>query len=60
MNFEQLAKNQYIGENRAPIIVAATVIFKEIYDTLQIKVLTASLKGAQDAIIEELRQKWQS
>ena len=24
------------------------------------KVLTASLKGAQDAIIEELRQKWQS
>ena len=60
MSFAELAQNQYIGENRAPIIVAATVIFKEIYDTLQIKVLTASLKGAQDAIIEELRQKWQS
>ncbi len=60
MSFVQLAANPYIGENRAPIIVAATVIFKEIYDTLQIKRLTASLKGAQDAIIEELRQKWQS
>lgn len=57
---EQLAQNKYIGKNRAPVMVAATVIFKEIYDTLQIKVLTSSLKGAQDAIIEDLRQKWQS
>ncbi|MBQ7633408.1 MAG: hypothetical protein IJS88_04770 [Alphaproteobacteria bacterium] len=57
---EELAQNQYIGKNRAPVMVAASVIFKEIYDTLQIKVLTSSLKGAQDAIIEDLRQKWQS
>ena len=60
MNFEQLEKNQYVGGNRASIIVAATVIFKEIYDNLQIKLLTASLKGAQDAIIGELVHKWQS
>ena len=60
MNFEQLAECPYIGKNRAPIIVAATVIFKQIYDDLQIKVLTASLKGAQEAIIEDLVKKWQS
>lgn len=60
MTLEQLTNSPYIGKNRAPVIIAATVIFKEIYDLLQIKVLTASLKGAQDAIIDELRQKWQS
>lgn len=60
MTLEQLANSPYIGKNRAPVMIAATVIFKEIYDMLQIKVLTASLKGAQDAIIDELRQKWQS
>ena len=60
MSFEEMAQNQYIGENRAPIIVAATVIFKQIYDDLQIKTLTASLKGAQEAIIKDLVRKWQS
>ena len=59
-SYDELLQNQYIGENRAPIIVAATIIFKQIYDDLQIKTLTASLKGAQEAIIEDLAQKWQS
>lgn len=60
MSFEQMIKNQYIGENRASIIVAATVIFKQIYDDLQIKSLTASLKGTQEAIINDLVEKWQN
>ena len=60
MNFDELLCSPYIGENRAPIIVAATVIFKQIYDDLQIKTLTASLKGAQEAMIKELAEKWQS
>ena len=60
MKFEELLENQYIGENRAPIIMASVVIFKQIYDDLQIKVLTASLKGAQEAIIRDLVEKWQN
>jgi len=35
--------------------VAACVIFKSIYDTLGFRELTVSFKGAQDAILEELR-----
>ena len=50
----ELAQNPHIGENRAPIIVAASVIFQTIYKTLQIKELTSSLKGAQEAIISDL------
>lgn len=53
-NLAELKKNIHIGENRAPIIVAAGVIFQTIYKTLQIKELMASLKGAQDAIINDL------
>ena len=60
MNLEQLMKSPYIGENRAPIFVAACIIFRTVYKILQIKNLTASLKGAQDAIIDELEQKWQN
>lgn len=60
MNFDELLRSPYIGENRAPIIIAATVIFKQIYDDLQIKTLTASLKGAQEAMVKELAEKWQS
>ena len=60
MNLLDLVQNPYIGESRSSIFVAACVIFKTIYDDLQIKQLTASLKGAQEALIEELRQKWQS
>lgn len=60
MSLEEMEKCQYIGENRAPIFVAATVIFKEIYDNLQLSAITASLKGAQDAIIRDLVEQWQS
>ena len=60
MSLVELGENPYIGESRSSIFVAACVIFKTIYDDLQIKTLTASLKGAQEALIEELGQKWQS
>ena len=59
MDFVHAAENPYIGENRAMIFQAACVIFKTIYDDLQIKVLTASLKGAQEAMINDLVKKWQ-
>lgn len=59
MNFTQASENPYIGENRAMIFQAACVIFKTIYDDLQIKILTASLKGAQEAMINDLVKKWQ-
>lgn len=60
MNSIELAECPYIGESRAPIFVAACVIFKTIYDTLELDDLTASLKGAQEALIEELQEKWQN
>ena len=60
MRLEEMVQCQYIGENRAPIFVAATIIFKEIYDNLQVKTITASLKGAQEAIIQDLVRQWQS
>lgn len=59
MDFTQMAESPYIGENRATIFQAACVIFKTIYDELQIKVLKASLKGAQEAMINDLVRKWQ-
>lgn len=59
MDFTQIAENPYIGEDRAAIFQAACVIFKTIYDELQIKVLKASLKGAQEAMINDLVKKWQ-
>lgn len=52
-----LSQNPYIGKNRAPIMVAAGVIFQTIYKTLQIKELISSLKGAQDAIISDLAKE---
>lgn len=60
MSFDEMVKCQYIGEKRAPIFAAATVIFKQIYDDLQIRAITASLKGAQEAIIQDLVQQWRS
>ena len=56
MDFTQMKNSVYIGTNRAPIFVAACVIFKTIYEELQITKLTASLKSAQEAIIEELKR----
>ena len=60
MDAEQMLHSPYIGESRANIFVAACVIFRTIYQTLQLTDLTASLKGAQEAIIEDLRQQWQN
>lgn len=53
-NYKQRATSPYIGPNRAPIFVAALVIFKAIYDKLEVKSMVASLKAAQEAIIFEL------
>ncbi len=60
MKVADMAKNNSIGINRAPIFTAACVIFRTIYQGLEIKELTASLKGALDAIIQDLEQKWQN
>ena len=54
MSVKDMTESLYIGGNRAPIFIAACTIFKTIYDTLQISSITASLKGAQEAIIQEL------
>lgn len=54
MSVKDMSESLYIGGNRAPIFVAACTIFKTIYKTLQISSITASLKGAQEAIIQEL------
>lgn len=55
MSLRQRKESPYIGENRAPIFAAACVIFKTIYDGLKFDQMTASLKSAQDGIIEELK-----
>lgn len=60
MDFVTMQKNPHIGMHRAPIFTAACIIFKTIYEELQIETLTASLKGAQEAIIDDLVAKWQN
>lgn len=54
MTLEDRAKSPYIGENRAPVFVAAAIIFKSIYRTLNFENVIVSFKGAQDAMVEEL------
>lgn len=54
MNLAEKENSPYIGKNRAPIFTAGCVIFKTIYDNLKFEKLTASLKSARHAIIEEL------
>lgn len=54
MKYFQRVKSVYIGANRAPIFVAALVIFKAIYSMLGVKEMVASLKAAQEAIVSEL------
>ena len=49
-----MVNSVYIGPNRAPIFVAALVIFRAIYKKLNVEEMVASLKAAQEAIIEEL------
>ena len=53
-SFKQRAASVYIGPNRAGIFIAALVIFRTIYQMLGCAKLTASLKGAQEAIIADL------
>ncbi|MBR1399881.1 MAG: hypothetical protein IJ564_06910 [Alphaproteobacteria bacterium] len=64
MTFKEMSEHPCISEKRASIFVAAGIIFKTIYDELKIKNITASLKGAQDAIIEDLMRNggktWQN
>ena len=54
MKESERAQSPYIGRNRAGIFVAALIIFKTIYQGLGCQSLTASLKGAQEAIVAEL------
>ena len=57
MKYFQRVKSPYIGVNRAPIFVAALVIFKAIYLKLGVNEMVASLKAAQEAIVVELIDK---
>ncbi len=52
---KQLAQNPAIGEKRSQIILAAMVIFQTIANMLGVKEIVASLQGAQEALVEELR-----
>lgn len=54
MSAGERIKCPYLSEDRAPIFVAACVIFKAIYDALGFDDIIVSFKGAQDAIIKEL------
>lgn len=55
MSLKERAESPYIGENRASVFVAAAIIFKTIYQTLNFEKMTVSFKGALDAMIEELK-----
>ncbi len=54
MNLKERENCPYLSVDRAPIFVAACVIFKAIYDALGFDEMIVSFKGAQDAILEEL------
>ncbi|MCM1324552.1 MAG: hypothetical protein NC218_10550 [Acetobacter sp.] len=54
LTYEERAKSEYVGANRAKIFVAACVIFRTIYQALGAREVVASLKGAQEAIVSEL------
>jgi exopolyphosphatase/guanosine-5'-triphosphate,3'-diphosphate pyrophosphatase len=53
----ELAKNPYIGDKRSYIFISAAVIFKQIYDRLGVREVTASLKNAKDGIVADLIEK---
>ncbi len=55
MSLEQRKESPYIGEDRASVFVAAGLIFQSIYENLGFNSLIVSFKGAQDAILEELK-----
>ncbi len=52
--YKERVNSPYIGPNRAPIFVAALVIFRAIYKKLGVNDMVASLKAAQEAIVDEL------
>jgi len=52
-----LEKNPNVGESRAPIFVAACVIFAQIIRLLKVDNMTVSLKSAKDAIIANLIER---
>ena len=54
---EELAKNPYVGDMRSCIFIAACVLFKAIYDKLELTGLTASLKSAKDGIVASLIER---
>ncbi len=54
MSREERAQSVYLGQTRAEIFIAAAIIFRTIYRALGCQRLTASLKGAQEAIVQEL------
>lgn len=53
----EMAHNPCIGETRAPIFIAAVVIFMRIVARLDADNITASLKSAKDAIITNLIER---
>lgn len=55
-NMNERNNHPFIGANRSPIFIAACTIFRTIYNELKLKEITASLKGAQEAIIQDLRK----
>lgn len=58
MSQPEMFENEYIGKTRPYIFTCACVIFKTIYDCLNIKEVTASLKSAKDGIIDELVEEY--
>jgi len=54
MTMTELLNSPYISKNRASIFNAACVIFQTVYQELRVKEITASLKGAQEAVIQDL------
>ena len=55
MSLSEREHSPYIGSDRASVFTAACVIFKSIYDELDFERLIVSFKGAQDAILQELK-----
>ena len=53
----EMAKHPCIGETRAPIFLAAVVIFAQIAQRLNADNITASLKSAKDAIVANLIER---
>lgn len=50
----EMADNPYIGDKRSYIFIAASIIFRTIYEGLGVREITASLKSAKDGIVAEL------